>query len=47
MACCIGFTPDFMWVDAPVLNGRGDPVHVRGVTREPGLYFLGLPWLYT
>nr|MBA3731062.1 FAD-dependent oxidoreductase [Gammaproteobacteria bacterium] len=19
----------------------------RGVTREPGLYFLGLPWLYT
>ena len=44
---CIGFAPDFMWVDAPVFNGRGDPVHVRGVTREPGLYFLGLPWLHT
>jgi putative flavoprotein involved in K+ transport len=44
---CIGFAPDFGWVDAPVFNGRGDPVHVRGVTQQPGLYFLGLPWLYT
>jgi len=44
---CIGFTPDFSWVDAPVFNGRGYPAHVRGVTRQPGLYFLGLPWLHT
>ena len=44
---CIGFAPDFGWVDAPVFNGRGDPVHQRGLTREPGLYFLGLPWLHT
>ncbi|OYW30193.1 MAG: FAD-dependent oxidoreductase, partial [Methyloversatilis sp. 12-65-5] len=44
---CIGFSPDFRWVDAPVFNGRGDPVHTRGVTQQPGLYFLGLPWLYT
>jgi putative flavoprotein involved in K+ transport len=22
-------------------------VHARGVTGEPGLYFLGLPWLWT
>jgi putative flavoprotein involved in K+ transport len=22
-------------------------VHQRGVTPAPGLYFLGLPWLYT
>jgi putative flavoprotein involved in K+ transport len=44
---CIGFTPDFSWVDAPVFNGRGHPGHVRGVTTQPGLYFLGLPWLYT
>lgn len=34
-------------MDAPVFNGRGDPVHVRGVTQQPGLYFLGLPWLHT
>lgn len=44
---CIGFKPDFAWVDAPVFNGRGQPVHHRGVTQQPGLYFLGLPWLYT
>jgi putative flavoprotein involved in K+ transport len=44
---CIGFTPDFTWVEAPVFNGRGHPGHVRGVTAQPGLYFLGLPWLYT
>ncbi|MCY1561577.1 putative oxidoreductase CzcO [compost metagenome] len=30
-----------------MFNGRGQPLHVRGVTREPGLYFLGLPWLHT
>jgi putative flavoprotein involved in K+ transport len=44
---CIGFRPDFAWVDAPVFNGRGQPVHQRGVTSEAGLYFLGLPWLHT
>lgn len=44
---CIGFQPDFRWVDAPVFNGRGHPVHKRGVTDQPGLYFLGLPWLHT
>lgn len=44
---CIGFSPDFTWVEAPVFNGRGHPGHQRGVTAQPGLYFLGLPWLYT
>jgi len=44
---CIGFAPDFQWLDAPVFNGRGHPVHERGITRVPGLYFLGLPWLHT
>ena len=44
---CIGFLPDFGWVDAPVFNGRGEPVHLRGVTGQEGLYFLGLPWLHT
>ena len=44
---CIGFAPDFRWLDAPVFNGRGDPVHERGVTAVPGLYFIGLPWLHT
>jgi len=44
---CIGFRPAFGWVDAPVFNGRGEPMHVRGVSPVPGLYFLGLPWLHT
>jgi putative flavoprotein involved in K+ transport len=44
---CIGFAPDFTWLDAPVFNGRGQPQHARGVTRQEGLYFLGLPWLHT
>ncbi len=44
---CIGFAPDFRWLEAPVFTGRGHPVHERGVTAVPGLYFIGLPWLHT
>jgi putative flavoprotein involved in K+ transport len=44
---CIGFAPDFRWLDAPVFNGRGHPIHERGVTCVPGLFFIGLPWLHT
>jgi putative flavoprotein involved in K+ transport len=44
---CIGFAPDFSWIEAPVFDQRGHPVHRRGVTAQPGLYFLGLPWLHT
>ncbi|WP_322071457.1 MSMEG_0569 family flavin-dependent oxidoreductase [Paraburkholderia bannensis] len=44
---CIGFRPDFSWIDLPIFNGRGYPGHARGVTTQPGLYFLGLPWLHT
>jgi putative flavoprotein involved in K+ transport len=44
---CIGYRSDFRWIDLPVFDGTGYPGHKRGVTTEPGLYFLGLPWLYT
>ena len=44
---CIGFTPDFRWLDASVFNGAGSPKHKRGVTNEDGVYFIGLPWLNT
>ncbi|OXC78718.1 MSMEG_0569 family flavin-dependent oxidoreductase [Caballeronia sordidicola] len=44
---CIGFTPDFSWLDAPIFNGRGYPAHTRGLTPLDGLYFVGLPWLHT
>lgn len=44
---CIGFRPDFSWLEAPVFDGHDNPVHRRGVTAQPGLYFVGLPWLHT
>jgi putative flavoprotein involved in K+ transport len=40
-----GYGVDFGWIDAPVLDARGEPVHRGGVTEVPGLYFLGLQWL--
>jgi putative flavoprotein involved in K+ transport len=44
---CLGFQPDFRWLDAAVFNGAGHPKHYRGVTSEKGVFFLGLPWLHT
>jgi putative flavoprotein involved in K+ transport len=41
-----GYRPDHGWVDLPVFAG-GRPDHHRGVTAEPGVYFLGLPWQWT
>jgi putative flavoprotein involved in K+ transport len=41
-----GFRPDYDWIDLPVFDEAGRPVHRRGVTAISGLYFLGLPWLY-
>ena len=41
-----GFRRDFGWIDAPVFDERGEPIHRRGVTGCEGLYFLGLPWLH-
>jgi len=40
-----GYTFDFDWIDLPVLDQKGGPVHDHGVARVPGIYFLGLPWL--
>ncbi|MFC4499514.1 MULTISPECIES: MSMEG_0569 family flavin-dependent oxidoreductase [Streptomyces] len=42
-----GFTRDHRWVETPAFDGRGYPMHWRGVTSTPGLYFLGLPWQYS
>ena len=41
-----GYRPDLDWVRLPVLDADGYPIQRRGVTAEPGLYFLGLDWLY-
>ena len=44
---CTGFTPDFPWIDLPVFAEDGGPVHDRGIVgSEPGLYFVGLFFLY-
>lgn len=42
-----GFGRDNRWIDVPVFDGKGYPVHHRGVTTRSGLYFLGLPWQWT
>ncbi len=44
---CTGFRADWSWVDLPVFDGAGYPTHRRGVTSVPGVFVLGLPWLYT
>nr|WP_319421836.1 MSMEG_0569 family flavin-dependent oxidoreductase [Pleurocapsa sp. FMAR1] len=44
---CIGYQTNFSWVKIPVFDGKGYPSHDRGVTSARGLYFVGLPWLYT
>ena len=44
---CTGFLPDFAWIDLPVFAENGGPEHDRGVVRsQPGLYFVGLVFLY-
>jgi putative flavoprotein involved in K+ transport len=45
---CTGFRPDFGWLQLPVVGEDGWPMHVRGIVQSmPGLYFVGLPFLYS
>ena len=39
-----GFAFDFGWLKIDSFDERGAPLHQRGAAREPGVYFLGLPW---
>ena len=39
-----GYKQDFGWLKADAFDDNGAPIHQRGVSKEPGLYFLGLPW---
>jgi len=41
-----GFRADFDWVKLPIFDDGGEPVHQRGVTGLPGMYFIGIKWLY-
>ena len=40
-----GFAADYSWLQVDAFDERGRPKHRRGVSSEPGVYFLGLPWL--
>ncbi|WP_417809409.1 flavin-containing monooxygenase [Thioclava sp.] len=39
-----GFGVDYSWLKVDALDAAGRPAHQRGVSIEPGIYFLGLPW---
>ena len=44
---CTGFHPGMSWLDVPVIDAAGEPIHERGiVASHPGLYFVGLHFLY-
>jgi putative flavoprotein involved in K+ transport len=40
-----GFAVDYGWLQVDAFDEKGRPKHQRGVAAEPGIYFLGLPWL--
>jgi putative flavoprotein involved in K+ transport len=40
-----GFGADFSWIKLPVLDNKGNPKHVNGISEVEGVYFLGFPWL--
>ena len=40
-----GFVQDFSWLQVDAFDEDGKPCHQRGASSEPGIYFLGLPWL--
>ena len=45
---CTGYIPDFNWIHLPLRTRCGLPIQDRGVVESvPGLYFIGLPFLYS
>jgi putative flavoprotein involved in K+ transport len=41
-----GFKYDFDWIKLPITGDHNYPNQHRGVTDYPGLYFMGLQWMY-
>lgn len=39
-----GYASDYGWLDIDTFDAAGKPIHQRGISSEPGIYFLGLPW---
>jgi putative flavoprotein involved in K+ transport len=45
---CTGYHPSFSWIDLPIFDDAGEPKHEGGVVpSQPGLYFVGLHFLYS
>tara|TARA_B100000809_G_scaffold84309_1_gene82739 strand:+ start:2303 stop:3340 length:1038 start_codon:yes stop_codon:yes gene_type:complete len=42
-----GFKPNFNWIENIKLDKDNYPINYRGVSDIKGLYYLGLPWLFT
>ena len=40
-----GYVQDYSWIKMDAFDEKGRPAHQRGVSKVPGLYFIGLPWL--
>ena len=44
---CTGYHPGLSLVDLPIFDEHGEPLHEEGVvTTHPGLYFVGLHFLF-
>jgi putative flavoprotein involved in K+ transport len=45
---CTGYHHSFPWIDLPVFEEHGEPIHKEGIAEKvPGLYFVGLHFLYS
>jgi putative flavoprotein involved in K+ transport len=40
-----GYDIDFGWLQVAAFDPAGRPAHLNGISTEPGVYFLGLPWM--
>ena len=45
MIWATGFAVDYSWLHVDAFEDTGRPRHQRGISPEPGVYFIGLPWL--
>ena len=39
-----GYAMDYSWLQVDAFDTENNPDHQRGVSKEPGVYFLGLAW---
>ncbi|MCQ3813863.1 MAG: NAD(P)/FAD-dependent oxidoreductase [Acidimicrobiia bacterium] len=39
-----GYRLDYGWLKVDAFDETGQPIHHRGISDVPGIYFLGLPW---